>query len=184
MPAEQLHYGATAKAFHWVIVALLAVQMPLGWLMPDIHRGMMPGLAMSLHISIGATVLVLIVLRLLWRLTHPVAPETNLPAWQRVTSELVHWLLYVVVLLTTLSGWFFESARGWTIHLWGVMPLPRLFAEGSPLGRSLGGWHETLTWVLLILIGVHVAAAFVHLLVYRDGVMQRMLPAALRPRST
>jgi cytochrome b561 len=73
MPAVQFKYGATAKAFHWIIVALIAVQLPLGWLMPDIRRGMSPGSAMSLHISAGITILVLIVLRFLWRLTHPVA---------------------------------------------------------------------------------------------------------------
>jgi cytochrome b561 len=152
MPQEQLHYGATAKAFHWVIVALLVVQLPLGWLMPDIHRDMKPGKAMMLHVSIGMTVLVLIVLRFLWRLTHPVAPETNLPGWQRVSSELVHWLLYVVVLLTTLTGWIFESMRGWTIWLFWLVPLPRLVAEGSTIGRSLGEFHSTLTWVLLGLV--------------------------------
>ena len=176
MPIEQLHYGPTAKVFHWVIAALIAIQLPLGWLMPDIHRGMTPGVAMAVHISIGMTVLVLIVLRFLWRLTHPVAPETNLPAWQRVSSELVHWLLYLVVLLTTLSGWFFASARGWTIYLYGIMPLPRLVEENSALGRSLGGWHATLTWILLGLIGIHIAAALVHLFIYRDRVMYRMLP--------
>ena len=90
MAQEQLHYGTTAKIFHWAIVALLAVQLPLGWLMPDIHRGMTPGNAMILHMSIGILAVVLIVLRFFWRLTHPVAPETNLPGWQRVSSELVH----------------------------------------------------------------------------------------------
>jgi cytochrome b561 len=65
MPTERLHYGTTAKVFHWLIVALLAIQLPLGWLMPDIHRGMTPGIAMSMHVSIGMTILVLIVLRLL-----------------------------------------------------------------------------------------------------------------------
>lgn len=176
MPREQLHYGATAKAFHWLIVALLAVQLPLGWLMPGVRRGMEPGTAMSVHISIGLAVLVLIVLRFLWRLTHPVAPETNLPGWQRLSSELVHWLLYLVVFLTALSGWFYESARGWTVWLFGIVPLPRLVAEGSAIGRSLGGFHSTLTWVLLGLIGFHVLAAVVHLFVYRDRVMYRMLP--------
>src|SRR5438105_15631466 len=111
MPTEQLHYGPTAKVFHWVIAALIAIQLPLGWLMPDIHRGQTPGLAMTVHVSIGMTILLLIVPRLLWRLTHPVAPESNLPPWQRVSSELVHWLLYLVVLLATLSGWFAASAK-------------------------------------------------------------------------
>ena len=176
MPDRQLHYGATAKVFHWLIAALLAAQLPLGWLMPDIRRGISPGIAMSAHVSIGFSVLVLIVLRFLWRLSHPVAPETGLPGWQRATSELVHWLLYVVVLLTALSGWSFASARGWTVYLFGVASLPRLVAEGSPFGRSFGSWHGTLTWVLLGLIGAHIAAALLHLLVYRDNVMARMLP--------
>ena len=172
MPTEQLHYGPTAKVFHWLIVILLAIQLPLGWLMPDIHRGMMPGIAMSLHVSIGMTILLLIVLRFLWRLTHPVAPVTNLPPWQRVSSELVHWLLYIVVLLTTFSGWFAASAKGWTIYLVGL----RLVEQGSAFGRTIGGWHELLTWALLGLIGIHAATALVHLLIYRDRVMHRMLP--------
>lgn len=176
MPRAQLHYGSTAKVFHWLIVALLAIQLPLGWLMPGVRRGMQPGTAMTLHVSIGITVLVLIVLRFLWRLTHPVAPETNLPGWHRVGSELVHWLLYLVVLLTTLSGWLFESARGWTISLFWVIPLPRLVAEGSAFGRTIGEFHSTLTWVLLGLVAAHALAALVHLFVYRDRVMQRMLP--------
>jgi cytochrome b561 len=172
----QLHYDPTAKLFHWLIATLLAIQLPLGWLMPGVHRGETPGTAMTLHISIGTTILVLIVLRLLWRLTHPVMPETNLPAWQRVSSELVHWLLYIVVLLTTISGWFYASARGWTIQLFGLVPLPRLVEQGSAIGRTIGDLHQTLTWILIGLIGVHIAAALVHLFVYRDRVLHRMLP--------
>ena len=178
MPVPQLQYGATAKLLHWLIAALIAVQLPLGWLMPDIHRGMLPGTAMSAHISIGMTILALIVLRLVWRLTHPVAPGGDLPAWQRVGSELVHWLLYLAVLLTTLTGWLYASYRGWSIDLYGLAPLPPLVPQGSRLGHDLGELHETLSWVLLGLIGLHVAAALVHLLVYRDRVMQRMLPGA------
>ena len=55
---------------------------------------MKPGAPMTFHISFGITILLLIVLRLVWRLTHPVAPESSLPPWQRLSSEAVHWLLY------------------------------------------------------------------------------------------
>ena len=99
----RLCYGTTAKVFHWLIVALLLVQYPIGWLMPDIHRGQSPGAAMIFHISFGIVILLLIVLRLIWRLTHPVAPESSLPPWQRMSSEVVHWMLYALVLATTLS---------------------------------------------------------------------------------
>lgn len=108
---RRLHYGTTAKALHWTIVALLVVQYAIGWLMPDVHGGP-PGAPMTWHISIGSVILTLIVARFLWRVTHPVAPESSLPPWQRITSEGVHWLLYLLVLLTTLSGWLFASARG------------------------------------------------------------------------
>jgi cytochrome b561 len=170
------HYGATAKVLHWLVVGLLAIQYPIGWLMPDIHRGMPPGVAMTCHISIGTVILTLIVARFVWRLTHPVAPESSLQPYQRVTSEAVHWLLYLLVLATTLSGWFFASARGWTISWFFLAPLPMLTQQDSPLGQAIGRWHANLEWALLILVGLHVSTAFLHMFYYRDRVMQRMLP--------
>jgi cytochrome b561 len=173
--AKQLHYGATAKVFHWLIVALLIVQFPLGWFMPDIHRGMKPGDAMTFHISFGITILALIVLRLFWRITHPVAPESSLPAWQQLISEAVHWLLYALVFATTVTGWLFASHRGWSISLFFAKPLPMLTSEGSFLA-SIGRWHGTMEWALLLMIGSHVAAAMAHTFIFRDRIMQRMLP--------
>ena len=58
----RLHYGTTAKVFHWTIVALLLVQYLIGWLMPDIHGGMKPGAAMTFHVSSGLVILALIAL--------------------------------------------------------------------------------------------------------------------------
>ena len=80
----RLHYGTTAKVFHWLIVGLLLIQFPIGWFMPDVHRDMKPGAPMIFHVSFGITILALIVLRFVWRLTHPVAPESSLPPWQRL----------------------------------------------------------------------------------------------------
>jgi cytochrome b561 len=85
--AKQPHYGTTAKVFHRLVVALLIVQYPLGKFMPHIHRGMTPGDAMTFHISFGIAILALMVLRLFWRITHPVAPTRSLPAWQQLISE-------------------------------------------------------------------------------------------------
>jgi cytochrome b561 len=87
---------------------------------------MNPGLAMTLHISIDTLILALILARLAWRLTHPVAPESSLAPRQQLSSEAVHWLLYVLVLATTLSGWLFASARGWTVAWFFIVPLPVL----------------------------------------------------------
>lgn len=173
---KRLQYGTPAKIFHWLIVALLAVQYPIGWLMPDIHRGMSPGAGMTFHVSIGITILMLTTLRLVWRVTHPVAPESSLPAWQRLSSEAVHWLLYVLVLATTISGWLFASFRGWTISFFYLVPLPMLASDNAAAGRTIDGLHQAMEWALLIAIGIHIAAAFAHIFIYRNRVMQRMLP--------
>jgi cytochrome b561 len=140
---KHLHYGTTAKVFHWAIVALLVVQYSIGWLMPDVHSGP-PGVPMVWHISIGTVILALIAVRFLWRLTHPVAPESSLSPWQRITSEAVHWLLYLLVLLTTLSGWLFASARGWNVSWFFVTPLPMLTSGNRALVKALDGMASEL----------------------------------------
>jgi cytochrome b561 len=138
--AKRPHYGTTTKVFHWLIVALLIVQYPLGKFMPDIHRGMTPGDAMTLHISFGITILAVMVSRLCCRITHSVAPARWLPVWQQLMSEAVHWLLYVLVLVTTMTGWIFGSERGWSISLFFAVPLPMLPTEGSRLANEIGKW--------------------------------------------
>jgi cytochrome b561 len=172
---ENEGYGSFAKTLHWLVAAILLAQFALGWLMPKVRRGMEPSVSMRVHISVGIVVLALIVVRLLWRMGHGVPPEPQLPRWQRTGSVAVHWLLYGLVFVTTLTGWFYASARGWPLTFFGLFPLPALSVEGSPTGRALGEIHESLVWVLLAVIAVHVLAALVHAFVYRDHVMQRML---------
>jgi cytochrome b561 len=172
---DRLQYGTTAKVFHWLIVALLLVQYLIGWLMPDIHRGP-PGVPMIFHISFGILILMLIVLRFAWRLAHPVAPESSLPPWQRLSSEAVHWLLYALVLATTVTGWVFASFRGWGVSFFFMTPIPMLASENAAAGKAIDGLHQAMGWALLAVIGIHVAAALVHIFVYRDRIMQRMLP--------
>ncbi len=173
---DRLQYGATAKLFHWLVVALLLAQYAIGWLMPDIHRGMKPGAAMTFHVSFGLLILILIVLRFAWRLTHPVAPESSLPPWQRLSSEAVHWLLYALVLATSVTGWLFASFRGWSMSFFYLVPMPMLASDNPAAGKTIDGLHQAMEWALLVVIGIHVAAALAHIFIYRDRIMQRMLP--------
>ena len=173
---DRLQYGTTAKVLHWLVVALLLVQYLIGWLMPDIHRGMKPGDAMTYHISVGIVILLLILARLAWRITHPVAPESSLPPWQRLSSEAMHWLLYLLVLATTISGWLFASFRGWGVPYFYLVPMPMLASDNPAAGKAIDGLHQAMEWSLLIVIGIHVAAALAHIFIYRDRIMQRMLP--------
>jgi len=170
-------YDPFAKFFHWTVFAAIAAQFVVGWTMPDIRRGMQPESLMNLHLSIGLVILALMTLRYAWRLLRGgPAPEAGLPRWQSRAAELVHAALYLVVFAMTLSGWLFASMRGWAITLFGLVPVPRLVAHGSSFGHTVGEWHGPLSWALLVLIGLHAAAALAHHFVFRDQVLQRMLP--------
>jgi cytochrome b561 len=171
----RLQYDTTAKVFHWLVVALLLVQYLIGWLMPDIHAGP-PGAPMTFHVSFGIVILALIVLRFGWRLANPVASDSSLPPWQRLSSEAVHWALYALVLATTVTGWLFASFRGWSISLFYLVPMPMLASKSETSAKALDGWHQAMEWTLLVLIGVHVVAALAHVFIYRDRILQRMLP--------
>jgi cytochrome b561 len=111
-----------------------------------------------------------------WRLTHPVGPDSSLPRWQRVSSEATHWLLYALVLATTVTGWLFASFRGWSVSFFYLFPAPMLTSDNAAAGRAIDGMHQAMEWALLVFIGLHVLTALAHLFIYRDRVMQRMLP--------
>ena len=93
-----------------------------------------------------------------------------------MTSELVHWMLYVLVLVTTVTGWLFAYFRGWSISFFYLFPFPTLSAGNPPAGKLIDGLHQAAEWSLLVLIIAHVAAALAHLFYYRDRIMNRMLP--------
>jgi len=91
------NYTSTAKAFHWTVAALLIVQYAVAWTMPEIHRGTVPETLINLHLSIGVLIILVMALRLVWRLTHPAPPPpTNLPAWQLMSSRITHGALYLL----------------------------------------------------------------------------------------
>jgi cytochrome b561 len=170
-------YDPLAKLFHWTVFAAIAAQFVIGWIMPDIKRGMQPESLMNLHLSIGLIILALMTLRYAWRLVRGVPPaEACLPVWQRRAAELMHLALYLMVFAMTLSGWLFASMRGWAITLFGLLPVPHLVAQGSSFGHTVGAWHGPMSWALLALIGLHAGAALAHRFLFRDQVLQRMLP--------
>jgi cytochrome b561 len=157
-----ISYGTPAKVLHWLVGALLAVQFPIGWFMPDIHAGP-PRQGYDAPYFVWSDHPRLDLLRLLWRTAHPVAPERSLPPWQRVSSEAVHWLLYALVLATTITGGLFASFRGWSILYFDLVPLPMLAAKNTVATHQIDGWHQIAEWGLLIAIGIHVAAALAHI---------------------
>jgi cytochrome b561 len=57
--------------------------------------------------------------------------------------------------------------------------MPMLSSDNAAAGKAIDGLHQVMEWSLLVLVGLHVAAALTHLFIYRDRVMHRMLPGWL-----
>ncbi len=167
-------YSVTAMWFHWTIAALVIANLAIGLL----HESV-PALKswMPTHKAIGLTVLALTAFRIAWRLTHPAPPlPPATHAWERVSAHATHWTLYALLILMPLSGWSMVSGGTRRPLTWfGLFDLPYLPVSDAAAGVA-HSIHGILGWIMLALVGLHIAAAMRHWLVLRDHVFGRMAP--------
>lgn len=175
MSANEARYTRTAITLHWLVALLIIATFPLGLYMSDLPLSPTRLKLYSYHKWIGITVLILVVLRLGWRLYHhpPLLPAT-MPRWQQAATHGMHHLLYLLMLVVPFSGWLMSSAKGFQTVWFGVLPLPDLVAKDKALGELLTEVHESLNWILFVVVSLHVAAALKHHFIDRDGLLQRM----------
>jgi cytochrome b561 len=167
-------YTGGAVLVHWLLAAALFVQLALGWWMLDLPKSP-PGLRagwFNLHKSIGLTIALVVVLRLLWRAARPVAPDTHLPRWQRVAARVNHALLLACLLVIGASGLLGSNFTKYPVLYFG-MRLPGWNQDWPAAKQLMSGIHYGAVWLLMGLIAVHVSAAFWHWL-RRDSVCARM----------
>ncbi|MBS0275611.1 MAG: cytochrome b [Proteobacteria bacterium] len=180
-------YGTVAMTMHWIIAALVLTNIYLGLSFEYYPKGD-PTLfkVVQIHKSIGLTVLVLSVLRLLWRLVNPVPPlPASMNAPLKFLARATHYLFYFLIIAIPLSGWLMVSTSrlGLPTSYFGLFDWPNVgFIANMPLNqRRL--WHEPLetthmllAWSAIVLVAIHVAGALYHQFVTRDDVLKRMLP--------
>jgi cytochrome b561 len=178
-------YGTVARAFHWIIVALIITQFILANRADGLPLGAAKIATLAQHKSVGITILALALLRLTWRLFNPVpAAPASTPRWQRTAARVSHFLLYALLLVIPVLGWCMSSARNFPVSWFGVVTLPDLVQPSKPAFDFFHEAHETLAKSLFVLALLHAAAALKHHFVDRDDVLRRMLPLKLRQRET
>jgi len=168
-------YTHTAMALHWLMALLIPAMLTLGHYMHDLKLSPLKLQLYSYHKWLGVSLLLLALLRIIWRLTHQ-PPALYLPRWQQLASSAVHDLLYLLLIAIPVSGWLMSSAKGVQTVWFGILPLPDLLEKNEALGHLLGKVHGSLSSVLLILIIMHIAAALKHQFIDRDQLLSRMLP--------
>jgi cytochrome b561 len=175
-------YSRAAIAVHWLLALALFAQLALGWWMLDLPKSP-PGLRagwFNLHKSIGLTIALVVLVRVVWRATHRVPADDELPAWQRNAARLNHAALYACMLVIPLSGYLGSTFTKYPVRYFGVV-LPDWNRDWPAAKQLMSSIHLGAVWLLMALIAVHVAAALWHWL-RRDTVCARMgLPALRTP---
>jgi cytochrome b561/polyisoprenoid-binding protein YceI len=181
----QQRYTAVAIALHWTIAVLIIGMLAFGFILDGMDYG--PGspktALVQIHKSFGITILLLSVARLIWRLMNPPPPEPPMPQWQKLLATTVHILLYVLIIAMPLTGWIMASAS--TSHdtrFFGTleMSLPGFDGMDAANRKSIEddfhSVHGNLAWVIIAMLALHLAGAFKHQFIDKDGLIARMAP--------
>lgn len=177
-------FGSVAKTLHWMMAIAIIGNGILGWIMHEMPRGMDKLNTYAMHKSIGLTVLALLLLRVCWKMFDRRPPDEPMPRWQRIAAHATHGVLYLLMLAIPLSGWFYNSLRGYPLQWFKWFNLPALAGKNEDLASIAHLAHESLFWILLGVLAAHVGGALMHHFHERDNTLLRMLPMArLRPRS-
>ena len=175
--AERTRYNWFDKLLHWLIVLNLGLTLIFARGMPDLPLAERVQEYGDHGLSV-TTLLILMTIRLIWRLTHPAPPlPEDMKPWEKLSAKIVHWGLYVLVFTQIGIGILLASttdadfvARGYGINYtaFGLMP-----ESANDLMLTL---HNIVYWSIVSFIAIHILAALKHAIVDRDRVLQRMLP--------
>lgn len=173
-------YALSSRILHWLIAVLVLVLVPVGlWMASRAAVNLFDDLTNTLyawHKAIGFTVLLLMVLRILFKARNaaPAYPD-SLPRWQVIAAKSLHHLLYVLLIITPLLGWAGVTAFPALITLGGYdLPAMPFVPQDQALATQLFGVHGVFAITLGVLVTGHIAAAVIHLVIRKDGVFQRM----------
>jgi cytochrome b561 len=169
-------YGVLAKLLHWLIALMLVGMVIAGLTFTGMERGPDRTQISMLHKSMGLLVLLLMTLRLLWKVANPTpADPPGTPGWQSLAARLVHWGLYAAVFFQLTMGLLVAGQR--PIPFFGLFEFGPLLAENEEQHELFEELHETGWIIIAALVGVHVLAALYHHFVKKDGVLKRMTRA-------
>lgn len=187
---DDKRYGSASVVLHWLIAALIVIQICLGWYMNEVVPDHSPAQdrIQDIHVTVGLTILILVLIRIGVRVTHPAPPlPRTLALWERILARASHWLFYLLMLALPLTGWAFVSVTHQDIPFYGLSwpAIPGLDhlarPEARAIGRPLKEIHtDILVWITLVNLALHVAGALKHQF---DGspVLWRMVPFLKRP---
>lgn len=170
----QQGYSGFAKSLHWIVALLVLTIIPVGLLMGQIQNA--PFNLYNFHKSLGVLILILMTVRLIYRLIHGTPPEPNIPAFYRFAGNATHWALYVLLFLTPISGAIANMYYGAGTPFFGLFEIAPFFPKNDAISDFIFARHKLLGYAVGVLAAMHIGAGLFHYVIRKDGVLQRMLP--------
>lgn len=169
-------YDRTTITLHWLtaglVITLFLLAEGWGFVPRDIRKA-----GQSLHISLGILLAAVLITRLLWRgSAGRRLPPANTGLLLHWAASAAHLVLYALLAAQVTLGFLFRWAQGEPFQFFGLFEMPAAFAPNHDLAQTIGGLHNTVAWTIIVLAGLHAAAALIHHYAVRDGVLRRMLP--------
>jgi cytochrome b561 len=177
MAEPRNRYSTVSLILHWLIAALVVTQIGL-FVAHEVTEGPISREFVSIHKSVGLSILVLTLGRLGWRIANPAIPlPDTMRRWEKLLARGTHVLFYAFLIGMPLVGWAASSAGGRDIQWFGLFPWPLLpIAGGREVAGQLMDMHHLAGKALYVLLALHVAGALKHHFIDRDNVLHRMIP--------
>jgi cytochrome b561 len=168
---------------HWINAGLMLFVFALAFSIDLATSRASHTAFLQLHRSVGVSVWVLTMVRLIWRhfAKYPDWPSDKSRTMQ-VVAMASEYALYALLLAQPIVGFLQTSANGDHVYLFFIGQLPALIEKNRSLAHQLLIIHKSVGFTLLGLIAVHVTAALSHHFLRRDDTLTAMLPAASRWR--
>jgi len=166
-------YTRLTRVLHWLTAALVFSALFIGFVMVN-SVSRYAGLVM-LHKTLGVTILLVVLVRVVNRLTHRAPPlPSTVGALERKVVILSEVSLYALLLIQPLLGWAMVSAAGGPVVVFGSLRLPRIAPFDAQLFWLLRQAHSVVAYALMAAIAAHVSAILLHTLTLRDRMIERM----------
>jgi superoxide oxidase len=181
---ERREFDRITRFLHWLTALVVAAAFALVLSARFATSGSQATTIIQLHRSLGITVWVVMLGRLVWRqFSHFPGWSAGIPPAMRITAQCSEYALYALMLAQPILGLLETNAHGERVNLFFLGQLPALIGMDRPLSRQLLAAHQAVGFCLLGLIAVHATAALYHHFWRRDDTLDAMLPRQLRRQS-
>lgn len=173
MSEIQQEYSAMAKTLHWLTAIMILGQYLIGITLDYTEWK-------SLHFQIGYIIVILVIWRIIWRITH-VYPEldSQIKGYGRLLAHAGHYTLYLLMVLVLISGFLRLITKGEHLNVLGLNFAPLMHEMSKTERTPYKLAHEYLAHLFILLIALHALAAFAHQFLSKIPCLSRVLPKSL-----